>query len=92
MSRVIPYGRQSIDEQDIQAVVDVLRSDWLTSGPVVTQFEDTVREYIGVRHAIAVSNGTAALHLALVEAGIGALVGGVIAHHDTGWLREVPVA
>ncbi len=60
---VIPYGRQSIDEQDIQAVVEVLRGDWLTCGPAVTQFEDVVREYIGVKHAIAVSNGTAALHL-----------------------------
>lgn len=59
----IPYGRQSIDEHDIQAVVDVLRGDWLTCGPAVTQFEDVVREYIGVKHAIAVSNGTAALHL-----------------------------
>jgi len=63
MNQTMPYGRQSIDEQDIQAVVDVLRSDWLTCGPAVTQFEDTVRKYIGVKHAIAVSNGTAALHL-----------------------------
>jgi len=59
----LPYGRQAIDEQDIQAVVDVLRGDWLTCGPAVTEFERVVREYIGVKHAIAVSNGTAALHL-----------------------------
>lgn len=63
MDNVIPYGRQSIDDDDIQAVVDVLRGDWLTGGPAVTKFEDVVREYIGVKHAIAVSNGTAALHL-----------------------------
>ncbi len=60
---MIPYGRQTIDEHDVQAVVNVLRGDWLTGGPAVTQFEDVVREYIGVKHAIAVSNGTAALHL-----------------------------
>ena len=59
----LPYGRQAIDDQDVQAVVDVLRGDWLTCGPAVTEFERVVREYIGVKHAIAVSNGTAALHL-----------------------------
>lgn len=60
---IIPYGRQSVDDVDIQAVINVLRSDWLTCGPAVTEFEDVVRSYIGVKHAIAVSNGTAALHL-----------------------------
>ena len=60
---IIPYGRQSIDSADIDAVVNVLRGDWLTCGPAVTRFEDVVREYIGVKHAVAVSNGTAALHL-----------------------------
>lgn len=63
MEKQIPYGRQYIDEEDIKAVVGVLRGDWLTCGPAVTQFEDIVREYIGVKHAIAVCNGTAALHL-----------------------------
>lgn len=62
-NRIIPYGRHFIDDADIQAVVDVLRSDWLTCGPEVTRFEDAVSSYIGVKHAIAVSNGTAALHL-----------------------------
>jgi perosamine synthetase len=66
----IPYGRQSVDEADIQAVVDVLRGDWLTCGPAVTQFEDVVREYIGVKHAIAVSNGTSALHLCCMALGV----------------------
>ncbi|MCF7668543.1 MAG: UDP-4-amino-4,6-dideoxy-N-acetyl-beta-L-altrosamine transaminase [Verrucomicrobia bacterium] len=70
MSSSLPYGRHCVSEQDIQAVVDVLRGDWLTCGPAVTQFEDAVREYIGVKHAIAVSNGTAALHLCCMALGI----------------------
>lgn len=61
---MIPYGQQSISEEDIQAVVDVLRSDFLTQGPVVSRFEDAVCAYTGVSHAIAVNSGTAALHLA----------------------------
>ena len=67
----IPYGRQSIDEEDIQAVVDVLRSDYLTTGPKVAEFERTVADYVGVKYAVAVSNGTAALHIACLAAGIG---------------------
>ncbi len=70
MNCCLPYGRQAVDEQDIQAVVDVLRSDWLTCGPAVTEFERVVREYIGVKHAIAVSNGTAALHLCCMALGV----------------------
>ena len=62
---MIPYGRQSIDEEDIQAVVDVLRSDWLTTGPKVGEFEEAFAHYVGVSHAVAVSNGTAALHAAM---------------------------
>jgi UDP-4-amino-4,6-dideoxy-N-acetyl-beta-L-altrosamine transaminase len=61
---MIPYGQQSISEEDIQAVVDVLRSDFLTQGPVVSRFEDAVCAYTGASHAIAVNSGTAALHLA----------------------------
>jgi perosamine synthetase len=59
---VIPYGRQSIDDDDIRAVVDVLKSDWLTNGPNVEAFEKAVAEYVGVKYAVAFSNGTAALH------------------------------
>lgn len=66
----IPYGRQSIDEEDIQAVVDVLRSDYLTTGPKVAEFERTVADYVGAQYAVAVSNGTAALHIACLAAGI----------------------
>lgn len=60
----IPYGRHDIDESDIDAVVDVLRNGWLTQGPKVKQFEDVVAEYVGSKYAVAVSNGTVALHLA----------------------------
>ena len=60
---MIPYGRQSIDESDIAAVVEVLRSDWLTQGPAVPIFEQCVADYCGAQHAIAMSNATAALHL-----------------------------
>ncbi|PXV91840.1 UDP-4-amino-4,6-dideoxy-N-acetyl-beta-L-altrosamine transaminase [Lachnotalea glycerini] len=66
----IPYGTQSIDEDDIQAVVDVLRSNFLTTGPAVAQFEKKVADYVGAKYAVAVSNGTAALHVACLAAGI----------------------
>ena len=68
---MIPYGRQTITEDDIQAVVDVLHSDWLTTGPLVDQFEDAFACYIGVKRAVTVSSGTAALHAAMYAAGIG---------------------
>lgn len=71
-TRTIPYGHQYIDEEDIQAVVDVLRSDYLTQGPKVREFEDAFAEYVGSRFAVAVSNGTAALHLACLGAELGA--------------------
>ncbi len=60
---VIPYGRQSIDEDDIQAIVEALRSDWLTTGPQIELFETALKEKFGANHCCAVSNGTAALHL-----------------------------
>lgn len=68
---MIPYGRQSISEEDIQAVVEVLRSDWLTQGPAVTRFEKAIADYCGAKYAVAVANGTAALHLAALAAGFG---------------------
>ncbi len=67
----IPYGRQSIDEEDIRAVVAVLRGDYLTTGPYITEFEEKFSAYVGSRYAVAVSSGTAALHLACLAAGIG---------------------
>ena len=71
MSTILPYGRQALDESDIQAVVDVLRSDFLTCGPKVTEFEQTFAATIGAKHAVAVCNATAALHLAMRVADIG---------------------
>jgi len=59
----IPYGRQCITNEDIQAVVDVLKSDFLTQGPTIKEFEDAFAGYIGCKYAIAMANGTAALHL-----------------------------
>lgn len=66
----IPYGRQHIDDADINAVINVLKSDWLTQGPIIPQFERAVAEYCGVKYAVAVSNGTAALHIACLAAGL----------------------
>jgi perosamine synthetase len=68
---MIPYSRQSIDEDDIHAVVEVLRSDWLTTGPMVEKFEQAVADFVGAKYAVAVSSGTAALHCAMYAAGIG---------------------
>ena len=68
---MIPYGRQSIDEDDIQAVLKVLKGDFLTQGPAVAEFEKALCDYTGAKFAVAVSNGTAALHLAYLAAGIG---------------------
>lgn len=67
----IPYGRQTIDDDDIAAVVDVLHSDWLTTGPAVERFETDICAYTGARHGVAVSNGTAALHAAMFALNIG---------------------
>lgn len=69
---VLPYGRQTISEDDIAAVVAVLRSDFITQGPVVEAFEQRFAKQVGARHAIAVNSATAALHLALRVAGVGA--------------------
>lgn len=63
---MIPYGRQDISEADIQAVADVLRSDFLTQGPAVPAFEGAVAGYRGAQHAVAVNSGTSALHIAVV--------------------------
>jgi UDP-4-amino-4,6-dideoxy-N-acetyl-beta-L-altrosamine transaminase len=67
---MIPYGRQDISEEDIQSVVEVLRSDWLTQGPAVERFEQEVARYCGAKYAIAVSSATAALHIACLATGL----------------------
>lgn len=70
MTRKIPYGRQDINLDDINAVVEILKSDYLTQGPTIEKFEQAFANYIGCKYAIAVSNGTAALHLAVMALGI----------------------
>lgn len=70
-SGFLPYGRQAIDEADIRAVADVLRSDWLTTGPAVEAFETEFAAVTGARHAVSCANGTAALHLAMLALGLG---------------------
>lgn len=70
MNKAIPYGRQHITEEDIQAVADVLRSDFLTQGPAIQEFEYQFTKYIGCRYAVAVANGTAALHLGAIALGV----------------------
>lgn len=67
---MIPYGRQSVSDADIQAVADVLRGDWLTTGPHVDEFERVVADYVGTRHAVAFSSATAALHGTTFVAGL----------------------
>src|ERR1051325_11412979 len=66
----LPYGRQSVSEADIQAVVEVLRSDWLTTGPKVGEFEEAFAARVGAKHAVSFSSGTAALHAAAFAAGL----------------------
>ena len=68
---MLPYGRHSVDDEDIESVVAALRSGWLTTGPAVAAFEAAFAETVGARYAVAVSNGTAALHGAAFAAGIG---------------------
>jgi len=67
----ISYGRQTITQDDIKAVTDVLRSDWLSQGPKIREFEEALCRYTGAKYAVAVTNGTAALHTACLAAGIG---------------------
>ena len=68
---LLPYGHQWIDEADVQAVIEVLRSDWLTTGPKVGEFERAFADFVGTKEAVAVNSGTAALHVAMYAADIG---------------------
>lgn len=67
---MLPYGRQQIDDDDIRAVVDTLRSELITQGPLIERFESAVAAYLGARHVVAFANGTAALHAAAFAAGL----------------------
>lgn len=78
---MIPYGRQDITEADIEAVVSVLQSDFLTQGPMVPRFEQSVAEHVGARHAVAVNSATSALHIACLALGLG----------EGDWLWTTPV-
>lgn len=68
--KYIPYGKQDISSEDIQGVVEVLHSEWLTQGPKIDEFEKKIAEYCGAKYAVAVSSGTAALHIACLAIGI----------------------
>ncbi|MBM3702112.1 MAG: UDP-4-amino-4,6-dideoxy-N-acetyl-beta-L-altrosamine transaminase [Actinobacteria bacterium] len=68
--RIIPYGRQCVDASDIREVIKVLKSDWLTQGPKVKEFESELCQYTGSKYAVSVSSGTAALHMSCLAAGI----------------------
>lgn len=70
-SSLLPYGQQWLDEADIESVIDVLRSDFLTQGPAIQAFEQKVADYVGAKYGVAFTNGTAALHGACFAAGIG---------------------
>lgn len=70
-TRMIPYGRQHLDADDIRAVVAVLESGALTQGPMVGAFEEAIRSYVGAKYAVAMASGTAGLHLAAIAAGVG---------------------
>ena len=64
ISKPIPYGRQHITDEDIRAVIDTLKSDYLTQGPKIREFETKFAEYVGAQYAVAVNNATSGLHLA----------------------------
>ncbi len=70
MRKPIPYGRQSINDDDIKAVVETLQSDYLTQGPKIKEFEEKFAEYVGAKYAVAVNNATSALHLATTALGV----------------------
>ena len=68
---MIPYGRQSVNEEDVEAVAQVLRGDWLTTGPTVTAFEEQLAALSGATRCVSATSGTAALHIAYAAAGVG---------------------
>ena len=67
---LLPYGRQTLTEADVAAATEVLRSDWLTTGPKVAEFEEAIADYVDAQHAVSFSSGTAALHAAVLAAGL----------------------
>ncbi len=81
MSKMIPYGKQEITKHDIESVVSVLKSDFLTQGPLVPQFEQAITQFCGSKYAIAVNSATSALHIACLALGLG----------DGDWLWTSPI-
>ena len=69
-NNIIPYGKQNITKEDIDAVISALESDYLTQGPRIKEFEDQFAKYVGSKYAVAVANGTAALHLCNLALGV----------------------
>ena len=67
---MIPYGKQSIDNEDLDSVIEVLKSDWLTTGPKIEEFERSFSNYVGSKFSIALNSGTAALHSVMYAIGI----------------------
>ena len=67
---MIPYGKQNIDQSDVQEVLKVLQSDFITQGPAVNNFENAITSYTGAQHAVAVTSATSALHLACLALGV----------------------
>ena len=70
INRPIPYGRQYITDEDVQAVIETLKSDYLTQGPKIKEFETGFAEYVGAKYAVAVNNATSGLHLAATALGV----------------------
>ena len=70
INKSIPYGRQNITEEDIEAVIETLKSDYLTQGPKIGEFEKTFAKYVGAKYAVAVNNATAGLHLSAISLGV----------------------
>ena len=68
--KAIPYGRQNITDDDIQSVIETLKSDYLTQGPKIAEFESAFANYVDSKYAVAVSNGTGALHLCTLALGV----------------------
>jgi dTDP-4-amino-4,6-dideoxygalactose transaminase len=68
---VIPYGRQNVSQTDVDAVVEVLESDFLTQGPIVPRFEESVSQYCGAQYGVAVNSATSALHIACIALDLG---------------------
>ena len=78
---MIKYGQQSIDQSDIESVVDILKSDWLTQGPTVPKFEESVASKVGAKFGVASNSATSALHIAYMSLGLKVILFGQVQIH-----------